>query len=118
MPTAALAGDHLFAQENLEHMPWTFPAGKVEHVIMVWLGGGSCHIDTWDPKRLGDAKMRTAGSYYSPIDTAIAGTQVCEHLPKCANILDRFNILRTVHHDIIDEHAAATNIVHTGRKTT
>jgi len=118
IPTAALAADSLFAEENLEHMPWTFPAGKVEHVIMVWLGGGSCHIDTWDPKRLGDAKTGTAGSYYSPIDTAIAGTQVCEHLPRCANILDRFNILRTVHHDIIDEHAVATNMVHTGRKTT
>ncbi|MCS5631614.1 MAG: DUF1501 domain-containing protein [Pirellulaceae bacterium] len=118
MPTAALAADSLFAEENLEHMPWTFPAGKVQHVIMVWLRGGSCHIDTWDPKRLGDAKTGTAGSYYSPIDTATAGTQVCEHLPRCANILDRFNILRTVHHDIIDEHAAATNMVHTGRKTT
>lgn len=118
MPTAALATDSLFAEENLEHMPWTFPAGKVEHVIMMWLGGGSCHIDTWDPKRLGDATKRTAGSYYSPIDTAIAGTQLCEHLPRCANILDRFNILRTVHHEIIDEHAAATNVMHTGRKTT
>ncbi len=118
MPTAALAADSLFAEDNLEHMPWNFPAGKVEHVIMVWLGGGSCHIDTWDPKRLGDAKTGTAGSYYSPIDTAIAGTQVCEHLPRCANILDRFNILRTVHHDIIDEHAVATNMVHTGRRTT
>lgn len=117
LPTAALATDSLFAEEDLEHMPWTFPAGKVEHVIMVWLGGGSCHIDTWDPKRLGDAKTRTAGSYYSPIDTAITGTQVCEHLPRCANILDRFNILRTVHHEIIDEHAVATNMMHTGRKT-
>ncbi len=118
LPTAALATESLCGAEDLEHMPWTFPAGKVEHVIMVWLGGGSCQIDTWDPKRLGDAKSRTAGSYYSPIDTAIAGTQLCEHLPRCANILDRFNILRTVHHEIIDEHAVATNIMHTGRKTT
>ena len=96
-----------------------FPQGKAEHCIMIWLGGGSCHIDTWDPKRKGDAKAKAKkpGSYYDAIDTAIPGTQVCEHLPRCAKILDRFNILRTVHHEVIDEHAAATNHVHTGRPT-
>lgn len=93
------------------------PRGKAEHCIMVWLGGGSCHIDTWDPKLKGDAKARKPGSYYDPIDTAIPGTQVCEFLPKCAQVLDRFNIIRSVHHEVIDEHAAATNMMHTGRPT-
>ncbi|QDT40240.1 hypothetical protein Pan241w_02960 [Gimesia alba] len=94
------------------------PVGKAEHCIMIWLGGGSCHIDTWDPKRKGDAKAKKAGSYYDPIPTAIKGTDVCEHLSKCAPILDRFNIVRSVHHEVIDEHAAATNRMHTGRPTT
>jgi hypothetical protein len=93
------------------------PMGKAEHCIMIWLGGGACHIDTWDPKRPGDAKARQPGSYYAAIDTAIPGTQVCQHLPRCAEILDRFNIIRTVHHEVIDEHAAATNRMHTGRPT-
>ncbi|MCL4200844.1 MAG: DUF1501 domain-containing protein [Pirellulaceae bacterium] len=93
------------------------PKGKAEHCIMIWLGGGACHIDTWDPKRLGDAKAKKPGSYYPAIDTAIPGTQVCEHLPRCAAVLDRFNIIRTVHHEVIDEHAAATNRMHTGRPT-
>ncbi len=105
-------------EEELEHMPWTFPAGKAEHIIMIWLGGGACHIDTWDQKAMGDAKARKPGSYYPAIDTAIEGTQVCEHLPKCGQILDRFNILRTVNHTEIDEHAIATNVMHTGRKIT
>ena len=94
-----------------------FPMGKAEHCIMVWLGGGACHIDTWDPKKRGDAKARKPGSYYGSIETAIDGTRVCEHLPRCAQVLDRFNIIRTVHHDVIDEHAAATNRMHTGRPT-
>ncbi|MEQ9069865.1 MAG: DUF1501 domain-containing protein, partial [Gimesia chilikensis] len=94
------------------------PVGKAEHCIMIWLGGGSCHIDTWDPKRKGDPKAKKAGSYYDPIPTAIKGTEVCEHLSKCAPILDRFNIVRSVHHEVIDEHAAATNRMHTGRPTT
>ena len=93
------------------------PQGKAERCIMIWLGGGACHIDTWDPKRKGDPKAKQAGSYYDAIDTALAGVQVCEHLPRCAAILDRFNLIRSVHHEVIDEHAAATNRLHTGRPT-
>ncbi len=95
----------------------SFPKGKAEHCIMIWLGGGSAQIDTWDPKAKGDAKEKKPGSYYDAIDTAVPGVQVCEHLSNCAKILDRFNLLRTVQHDVIDEHAAATNRMHTGRPT-
>src|SRR5436190_14368720 len=84
--------------------------GKAEHCIFVWLGGGAAHIDTWDPKRVGDFK-KVAGSAYPAIDTAITGVQVCEHLIGCAKVLDRFVLLRTINHDVIDEHAAATNRV-------
>jgi hypothetical protein len=93
------------------------PPGKAEHCIFIWLGGGACHIDTWDPKRKGDPQAKKPGSYYDAMDTAIPGVQVCEHLPKCAEILDRFVLLRTVHHEVIDEHAAAVNRMHTGRPT-
>ncbi|QDT39070.1 DUF1501 domain-containing protein [Stratiformator vulcanicus] len=91
--------------------------GKAEHCIYVWLGGGAGHTDTFDPKRLGDPKERKPGSYYPAIDTAIPGVQVCEHMPKCAAIYDRFVPVRSVHHDVVDEHAAATNRMHTGRLT-
>lgn len=93
------------------------PMGKAEHCIMIWLGGGACQIDTFDPKQMGDPKAKKPGSYYPAIDTAIPGVQVCEHLPKCAKVLDRFNPIRSVHHEVIDEHAAATNRMHTGRPT-
>ena len=93
------------------------PLGKAEHCIFIWLGGGASQIDTWDPKTKGDAKAKKAGSYYDPISTAIPDVQVCEHLHRCAPLLDRFAILRTVHHEVIDEHARATNQVHTGRPT-
>jgi hypothetical protein len=91
--------------------------GGAEHCIFIWLGGGACQIDTWDPKRRGDPKTGDPGSAYEAIDTAIAGTKVCEHLPKCASILDRFNIIRSVQHDGFPDHGAATNFVHTGRPT-
>jgi hypothetical protein len=93
------------------------PPGKAEHCIFIWLGGGACQIDTWDPKQKGDAKSKKAGSYYDAIESAVPGVQVCEHLANCAKILDRFVLLRTVHHEVIDEHAAAVNRMHTGRPT-
>lgn len=86
--------------------------------IFLWLGGGACHIDTWDPKVKGDAKAKKAGSYYDSIPTAIDGVEVCEHLPRVANLLDRAIVMRTCHHDVIDEHAAAVNRVHVGRPPT
>ena len=111
---AALAATSLRASETAAAPP----KGKAEHCVFMWLGGGPSQIDTWDQKRKGDAKANKPGSYYDPLDTAIPGVQVCEHLEKCAPLMDRFNPIRTVHHDVIDEHALATNMMHTGRPIT
>ncbi|MFT5327133.1 MAG: hypothetical protein ACI8P0_005021 [Planctomycetaceae bacterium] len=114
---AALASSKLSAAETEGTHAINFPKGKVDHCVMIWLGGGASHVDTWDPKKKGDAKAKKPGSYYNAIDTAIEGEQVCEHLSKCAGILDRFNPIRSVHHEVINEHAAATYRMHTGRAT-
>jgi len=95
----------------------TLPTATAENCIFIWLGGGCCHLDTWDPKRKSKGKT-DPGSYYSAIDTAVPGLQVCEHLPHMAKLLDRTVLMRTVNHDVIDEHAAATNRMHTGRPPT
>jgi hypothetical protein len=114
--TALTAPFTLLGAER-KHQEIAYPKGKAEHCIFIWLGGGACHIDMWDPKRLGDSHDRIAGSAYPAIDTAIPEVQVCEHLKNCAKVLERFVLLRTVNHDVIDEHAAATNRLHTGRPT-
>ncbi len=90
-------------------------AGVADHCIFMWLGGGMAQIDTFDPKRKGDPKNRQAGSAYDAIDTCVDGVQVCQHLPQVADRMDRITAVRTVNHDVIDEHAAAVNRVHTGR---
>lgn len=92
------------------------PRGSAESCIFLWLGGGACHIDTFDPKEKGDGKKKP-GSAYDPVDTAIAGAQVCEYLKRSAPLLDRAVLVRSLHHDVVDEHAAATNRLHTGRPT-
>ena len=91
------------------------PRGKADACIFLWLGGGAAHIDTFDPKVRGDGKKK-AGSYYDSIDTAVSGVRVCEHLKRTAAVLDRCALIRSLNHDIISEHAAAANLVHTGRK--
>ncbi|WP_171184837.1 DUF1501 domain-containing protein [Alienimonas chondri] len=94
------------------------PAGKAEHCIVLWLGGGACQIDTFDPKRVGDPKTRKQGSAYPAIPTAIPGVEFCEHLPMLADRADRLAVIRSTNHDVIDEHARAVNRMHTGRNTT
>lgn len=91
------------------------PRGTAEHVISIWLGGGMGHIDTFDPKRRGNPAKKLPGSYYDSIPTAVSGVRVCEHLERLAPLMDRVTVVRTVNHAVIDEHAAATNRMHTGR---
>ncbi|MBL8808601.1 MAG: DUF1501 domain-containing protein [Planctomycetaceae bacterium] len=94
--------------------------GKAKSCIFIWLGGGAAQIDTWDPKVVGDPKQgsKKPGSAYPSIPTAISGVSVCEHLPKMAARLDRGCVIRSVHHEVIDEHAAAVNRMHVGRAPT
>ncbi len=92
--------------------------GKAEHCIFVWLGGGMSQVDTFDPKRVGDPRARTPGSAYESIPTAVKDVKVSLHLRRTADLMDRITAIRTVHHEVIDEHAAATHRVHTGRPTT
>ena len=93
------------------------PKGKAEHCVFLWLGGGMAQIDTLDPKNRGDVKAnpKKPGSYYDRIDTAVRGVQVCEHLAQTAKLMERITLVRTVNHRVVDEHAFATNLVHTGR---
>ncbi|MBL9115974.1 MAG: DUF1501 domain-containing protein [Verrucomicrobiaceae bacterium] len=93
------------------------PRGKADHCIFIWLGGGMSQIDTFDPKKLGNwkDKQKIAGSMYKAIDTSVPGVQVTEHLSKTAKLMEHVTAMRTVNHHVIDEHAFATNLVHTGR---
>src|SRR5437879_6990301 len=90
------------------------PKGKADACIFLWLGGGAAHMDTFDPKMRGDGKKKP-GAYYDSIATAIPEARVCEHLARTAPLLDRCVLIRSLTHDISGEHAAAANLVHTGR---
>ena len=101
-----------FASPSLHSMA---PRGKAEHCIFIWLGGGMSQIDTFDPKKRGSSKTRTAGTDYAVIPTAVPGVHFTEHLSRTARVADRLTAVRTVNHRLGSEHALATNFVHTGR---
>jgi hypothetical protein len=111
-----LAAAELMRPARSDEPPRRSPHGNADSCIFIWLGGGACHIDTWDPKSRGDGKKQP-GSYYDSIPTAISGVSVCKHLSHMAPLLDRAVIVRSIHHSVFDEHAAATNMLHTGRPT-
>lgn len=114
---ASVAASSAVMMGNVAHASPSVPLGKAEHCVMLWLGGGMSQIDTFDPKQRGDAKQKKAGSYYSAIDTAVPGVQVCEHLSQTARMMENVTAIRTLNHDVVDEHAAAANRMHTGRPT-
>jgi len=64
-------------------------------LILVWLPGGASHIETYDPKPLAPDEFRGP---FSPIQTAVAGLDLCELLPQHARVADRFSLLRSVVH--------------------
>jgi hypothetical protein len=72
-----------------------------------------CHVDTLDPKRVGDPKSNKAGSAYPSIPTA--GVEVCQHLARTARLLDRGVLLRSMTHALKVDHADSTNLMKTGR---
>lgn len=91
------------------------PGGGADACIFLWLGGGASQVDTFDPKGRGDGKKQS-GCYYETIPTTIPGARVSEHLARTAPLLDRCVLVRSLTHDLVAEHGAATNYVHTGRK--
>ena len=90
---------------------------KAKRVIFVFMHGGPSQVDTFDPKALGDNKstVKKRGSLYPSIETSASGVRLCEHLPRTAKLMEHVTAVRSVNHKVIDEHAFATNLVHTGR---
>jgi hypothetical protein len=89
------------------------PRGKAraKSVILVYLGGGISHHDTFDPKA--DAVEEIRGKY-GQIATSVTGLKVSELLPKTAQIMDKVALIRSGTHEN-DHHETATNWVLSGR---
>jgi Protein of unknown function (DUF1501) len=67
------------------------PESAAKSVIMVYLPGGPSHIDMYDLKPNAPAEYR---GEFKPIRTNVPGLDVCELMPRHAEIADKFAVLR------------------------
>ena len=93
-------------------VPKTKPAAKAKSVIQIWMWGGPCHIDTFDPKP--DAGNDYTGPLNSPISTNVSGIRIGELLPLLAKQADKYSIIRSMSHGV-NGHETASYTVQTGR---
>ncbi|MCY2928986.1 MAG: DUF1501 domain-containing protein [Planctomycetota bacterium] len=93
--------------------PATGPGGKAKSVIQIWLWGGPCHLDTWDPKP--EAGRDYCGPFDKPIPTNVPGIQIGQMLPLLAKQADKYSIIRSMTHGV-NGHETASYYVQTGRK--
>ncbi|MDA1055543.1 MAG: DUF1501 domain-containing protein [Planctomycetota bacterium] len=61
--------------------------------ILIWLDGGPSHLETLDLKPDSPSEVRGP---FQPISTAVPGTQICELLPRTAQLLNRVAIIRSM----------------------
>ena len=65
-------------------------------VILLFVHGGPSHLETYDMKPNAPTDIRGP---FSPIPTNVPGLDVCELLPRHAQIADKYTIIRSVSHD-------------------
>ena len=83
---------------------------KEKSVIILWQRGGPSQHETWDPKP--DAPQDYRGAF-GATSTNVPGIQICDLLPKCAKVMDKFSIIRSLYHTDAG-HSAGDQIMFTG----
>ncbi|MDB5339452.1 MAG: hypothetical protein JWN70_5071 [Planctomycetaceae bacterium] len=76
-------------------------AGRGKSVIMIWLRGGPSHIDSYDMKPAAPPEVR--GEFQS-IATNVPGIEVCEYLPRNAQMMDKLAIVRGIKSNDLGDH--------------
>ena len=81
-------------------------------VIQIWMWGGPCHLDTFDPKP--DAGHDYTGPLNKTIPTNVDGIVINDQLPLLAKQADKYSIIRSMTHGV-NAHETASYLVQTGR---
>ena len=87
------------------------PAARAKSVIEIWVWGGPCQLETFDPKP--DAGHDINGDH-KDIPTNVPGIRLSEYLPMLAKHADKFSIIRSMTHPH-NGHETATYLMQTGR---
>jgi hypothetical protein len=85
---------------------------RAESVILLWMGGGVTHIDSFDPKPHAIDEVR---GELTDITTNTPGIRFCETMPCLAAMTDKLAVLRSFSHGE-DDHLLAQVHTLSGRK--
>jgi hypothetical protein len=106
-----LAG--LTLTDLLRHEARAGAAAKRENsVLILWMRGGPSQHETWDPKPAAPIEYRGA---FGATQTNVPGIEIVDLLPRCAKIMDKWSIIRSLHHTNAG-HSAGDQILFTGHK--
>ena len=70
-------------------------------IINIYLAGGPTHLDTFDLKPTAPREFR---GEFTPIPTNVPGMEICELMPKLAQVGDQFSLIRSIS-GLRNEHA-------------
>ncbi len=87
-------------------------SGKAKSVIFLFLFGGPSQYETFDMKPEAISEIRGP---YRPIRSRTPGLKICEHLPKLADVSDKFCVIRSMSHDFND-HSGGGHYIQTGHR--
>ena len=90
---AGIGGLTLAGLLRADERPDGIAGWQKKSIINVYLGGGPSHLDTFDLKP--DAPQEFRGEF-RPIETNVAGIQICELLPELARRMDQLAIIRSL----------------------
>ncbi|MCO6454349.1 MAG: DUF1501 domain-containing protein [Pirellulaceae bacterium] len=80
--------------------------------VLLFLFGGPSQIDLWDMKPSAPVEVR---GEFRPIATRVPGIQVCEHLPRLAEQMDKLCLVRSMTHGM-NVHGPACSEIFSGRE--
>jgi len=78
--------------------------------ILLWLCGAPSQFETWDPK-----PGTATGGPFAAIDTKLPGVQVSQLMPRCATIMDKLAVIRSMKTEP-SEHSQAIDLMTRGEK--
>src|SRR5688572_16022279 len=79
-------GDVLCAEAN------SAASARAKNVLLIYLGGGQTHHDTYDPKPDAPAEIR---GKYSTVPSKISGIRFSDQMPRMAQASNLFSLVRS-----------------------
>ncbi|CAN5144352.1 DUF1501 domain-containing protein [soil metagenome] len=85
---------------------------RARSVMFLFQFGGPSQLETFDMKPAAPEKIRGP---FKPIASRTPGLRICEHLPRLAEVSDKYCVLRTLTHNFND-HSGAGHYLQTGKR--